>query len=41
MLAIELHILEKCNRKDNCLFTSILQNIFFCIQQKKETRAGL
>jgi len=25
----------------NCLVTSILQNIFFCVQQKKETRIGL
>ncbi len=25
----------------NCLFASILQNIFFCVQQKKEVRTGL
>ncbi len=25
----------------NCLVASILQNIFFCVQQKKETHAGL
>ncbi len=25
----------------NCLVTSILQNIFFCVQQKKETHTGL
>ncbi len=25
----------------NCLITSILQNIFFCVQHKKETHGGL
>ncbi len=25
----------------NCLVTDILQNIFFCVQQKKETHTGL
>ncbi len=25
----------------NCLVTNILQNIFFCFQQKKETQTGL
>jgi len=25
----------------NCLVTNILQNILFCVQQKKETRTGL
>ncbi len=25
----------------NCLVTNILQNIFFCTQQKKETHIGL
>ncbi len=25
----------------NCLFTNILQNIVFCVQQKKETHTGL
>jgi len=25
----------------NCLITDILQNIFFCVQQKKETHTGL
>ncbi len=25
----------------NCLFTNILENIFFCSQQKKETHTGL
>ncbi len=25
----------------NCLFTNILQNSFFYVQQKKETRTGL
>ncbi len=25
----------------NCLFANILQNILFCVQQKKETRRGL
>ncbi len=25
----------------NCLFASILQNFFFCVQQKKEVRTGL
>jgi len=25
----------------NCLLTDILQNIFFCVQQKKEIHAGL
>jgi len=24
-----------------CLVTNILQNIFFCVQQKKETHTGL
>jgi len=25
----------------NCLVTDILQNIFFCVQQKKEIHTGL
>ncbi len=25
----------------NCLIASILQNILFCVQQKKETHTGL
>ncbi len=25
----------------NCLVTDILQNILFCVQQKKETHTGL
>jgi len=25
----------------NCLITNILQNILFCVQQKKETHKGL
>jgi len=25
----------------NCLFANILQNIFFCVHQKKETHTGL
>ncbi len=25
----------------NCLVTNILQNILFCVQQKKETNTGL
>ncbi len=25
----------------NCLLTNILQNIFFCVQQLKETHTGL
>ncbi len=25
----------------NCLLTNILQNIFFCVQQMKETHTGL
>ncbi len=25
----------------NCLVTNILQNIFFCVQQRKETHTGL
>jgi len=25
----------------NCLVTDILQNIFFCVQQKKENHTGL
>ncbi len=25
----------------NCLFANILQNIFFCVQQKKEINIGL
>jgi len=25
----------------NCMMTDILQNNFFCVQQKKETRTGL
>ncbi len=24
----------------NCFVTNILQNIFFCVQQKKETHTG-
>jgi len=24
----------------NCLITNILQNVFFCVQQKKETHLG-
>ncbi len=26
---------------NNCLVTHILQNIFFCVQQKKEMHTGL
>jgi len=25
----------------NCLITNILQNVFFCVQQKKETHLGV
>ncbi len=25
----------------NCLYTNILQNILFCVQQKKENHTGL
>jgi len=25
----------------NCLFTNILQNIYFCVQQEKEIHTGL
>ncbi len=25
----------------NCLVTNILQNVFFCAEQKKETHTGL
>ncbi len=34
-------ILWKSMSTVNCLVTNSLQNIFFCVQQKKETHTGL
>jgi len=34
-------ILWKSMGSINCLVTNGLQNIFFCVQQKKETHTGL
>ncbi len=34
-------ILWKLMATINCLVTNILRNIFFCVQQKKETHTGL
>ncbi len=47
LVATDLHSAEKqklCKSMaiiSNCLVTNILQNIFFCVQQKKETHTGL
>ncbi len=46
LVATDLHSTEKqklCKSMaiSNCLVTNILQNIFFCVQQKKETHTGL
>ncbi len=40
MVAIALHS-NNDTMEVNCLITNILQNIFFCVQQKKETHTGL
>jgi len=44
-VAIDFHsrkkILWKLMATVNCLVTNIIQNIFFCVQQKKETHTGL
>jgi len=37
----ESRILWKSMATVNCLVTNILQNIFFCVQQNKETHTGL
>jgi len=43
--AIDFHsrkkILWQSTATVSCLDTNILQNIFFCVQQKKETHTGL
>ncbi len=46
MVAIDFHSMEKkilwkSMATVNCLVTNILQNIFFCVQQKKEAHTGL
>jgi len=48
MVAIDFHSRKKQPKKlwksmgaVNCLFTNILRNIFFSVQQTKETRIGL
>ncbi len=45
MVAIEFHsilsLLWKSMATVNCLVTNFLKNIFFCVQQKKETHTGL
>ncbi len=45
LVAIDFHgifsILWKSMAARNCLVTIILQNNFFCVQQKKETHTGL
>ncbi len=41
LIPIIIPILWKSKTTYNCLFTNILQNIFFCVQQKKETHTGL
>ncbi len=41
LVSIDFHGMEKntmeVNGDKSCLVTNILQNIFFCVQQKKET----
>ncbi len=45
LAAIDFHSMEKIPWKSmatsNCLFTNILKNTLFCVQQKKETHTGL
>ncbi len=42
LVAIDFHSIEKNTKESqwlptsNCLVTKVLQNIFFCVQQKKE-----
>jgi len=35
MYAIDFHCINKSTGSINCSVTHILQNIFFCVQQKK------
>ncbi len=36
-----LSYIMKVSGDRNCSFDNILQNIFFCVQQKKESHTGL
>ncbi len=40
-VAIDFHSIFFHMATVNCLFPNILQNIFFCVQQKEETPSGL